>query len=486
MKLRPYQEQGAEQIKQAFREGHRRIILCMPTGSGKTPLLAHIGNETARKGNEYMVLVERKELLHQAAEKIIKTGVHPTIIAPGNQMRKSFSYVASVQTLVRREFPNIKLLIIDECHREIFDKIIEQYPDVYVIGFTATPIRTGQNQLSKYYTKIIEPITIPELIEQGFLCDAVTHGTPLDLSEVKTKGKDYDENDLFRIFDKPKRYAGVIANYLKWTHGESAICFNVNVAHSKAMAQAFCAAGIPAAHVDGTTPNAERNRLIDQYKRGIIKVICNCDVLTFGFDAPITSVVIANRATKSLALWLQMSGRGSRPYLDANDRPTPLPATGDLKKKFTILDFGTNAIRLGVWQSPRDWKLKPEKKDKGSGVAPAKNCPDCDSILAASARECNFCGYVYPIEEKEELQEVILVEIPIKKAPLPTHLKKAYSSMSIKELEEVRILKGYKMGWIMQMLKQQGNLSENSLNEYAQMKNYNSGWVKHQASLYKV
>lgn len=149
-------------------------------------------------------------------------------------------------------------------------------------------------------------------------------------------------------------------------------------------------------HLDGNTPEYERKAILEWFKNTSDAILCNVAILTAGWDEPTIETVIMNRSTLSMPLWLQCTGRGSR------------PAPG--KKTFTIIDLGGNAAQpsIGDWNAPRNWEnifFNPPKKGE-EGVAPSKNCPECDAILHASAKVCQYCGYVFP--SKEQDQENIL------------------------------------------------------------------------------
>ena len=215
--LRPYQTDAKNAVREHFMADTKRIILCKPTGSGKTVTFADIARDTVKNGLTVMVVVDRQELLKQSREKLIAYGLNPSLITAGKTARKgNSSYIATVQTLVRRELPPVDLIIIDEAHKQIFDKILEkpEYKDVYVIGATATPYRTGRmNQLAKNYDAMVETITISELIQLGFLVPAITYGAKVDTSNIKTKGNDFDASSMFDAFNISTLYAGVIEKY---------------------------------------------------------------------------------------------------------------------------------------------------------------------------------------------------------------------------------------------------------------------------------
>ena len=144
----------------------------------------------------------------------------------------------------------------------------------------------------------------------------------------------------------------------------------------------------------------ERDEIIKWFLATPDAILNNVAILTTGFDAPDTETIIMNRATLSLPLWLQCTGRGSRPT--------------EAKKLFTIIDLGGNVTMHADWCESRDWEnifFNPPKQGK-PGVAPVKSCPECDAMLAARTMVCQYCGHEFPppeIELAEKLEDFIVV-----------------------------------------------------------------------------
>lgn len=490
-KLRPYQEEAKAAIRSSFSEDKKKVILCKPTGSGKTVTFADMARESVLNGFRVMVLVDRKELLEQARDKLISYGLNPSIITAGRTGKSNAkSYIATVQTLVRRKFPPVDLLIIDEAHKQIFDKVLqrEEYKDTFVIGATATPYRTGKmNQLSDLYDEMVETVTISDLIHSGYLVPAITYGAKVDTSKIKIKRGDYDNEELFKAFNKATLYAGVVEKYNRFAKDTKAICFCINVEHSKKVAESFNAAGIPAVHLDGKTSKKERERILEAFSKGFFKVLCNVEVLTTGFDEWTIETVIVNLATKSLPKWLQMGGRGSRitPHQFQG-------VNGYLQKEhFNLIDMGGNVFSLGFWEQEREFNLTHKRKDT-IDAAPVKICPEdkadenqregCGAILHASAPKCKFCGFIFP-KKKEAPKEAEFIQLENYQFLPPELVGKSWGSMSIEELEKVREAKGYKLGWIVRQILLNKDLN---LIDYARFKGYKSpaAWVSRMEKMY--
>lgn len=474
--LRPYQIDAKNGIRNVFTSGKKRVILCAPTGSGKTVTFASIASDAVRSGTTAVIVVDRRELLEQSREKLIEYGLSPALITAGQRTFQSSSYIATIETLVRRPaiMNNLAkserlLFIIDECHKQIFDKLLtlQQFKHAFIVGASATPKRSGKmNQLFDYYDEIIVPTTISDLIENGYLVPAITFGANIDVSNLGVKRGDFDAKQMFDQFNKPKLYSGVVEKYLKHTPGTKAICFCINVKHSTNTRDAFIAAGITAAHIDGTTPPGIRKQIIAAFKRGEIMVLCNCDILTTGFDDPGVETVIVNRATQSLTLWLQMCGRGSRPHKEK-------------KQSFNIIDLGGNVFRLGFWDQERTFSLKHKKKDSVD-ADPLKNCPNCDALVHLTAKFCPHCKFEFMKAETTLLTADF--SALVNQNEIPENLKgKTLEEMTIGELEQFREFKKYKLGWIVREIIKRPDLS---LADYAKNKGYKPEWIKIQENIY--
>lgn len=482
--LRPYQLKAKAEVKNAFANGKQAVILCMPTGAGKTVSFADIAKDSICNGFPVMILCNRKELIAQADRKLRPLGINATLINPTYIVhRESMCYVASVDTLRNRTLPEISLLIVDEAHIRAFDEIVLEYKSrgVFIIGATATPMRTGRKflkegtrlaelyqkytgQLGNVYDHLVEPVTISELLEMEYLVPPVYYGPEIDLSDVGHKGGDFDERDLFKKYNKPKMYSGVIDNYLKYAPGTKALVFNINVEHSKKMAGEFCARNIPAEHVDGKTPDVKRLAIFKRFELGITMVLCNYGVATTGYDEPSIETIILNSATESVTLYLQKVGRGGRLCPEIN------------KSYFNVIDHGSHIRRLGWWQQEREWSLELNYISKINGVGPIRHCEKCEAIIPLSQAVCPHCSEKQE-RQSEELKLHDAEFVMLEASDMPKELKKPMHKMSVSELEQFRIIKSYSVGWIVRQLLGRGN---EALKEYAKIKGYAVGWVTRQ------
>lgn len=403
MQLRDYQEQSVLKVAQKLSQ-HRKVVFQLATGGGKTITFSAICKRYIEKsGKSVLILVHRKELMQQTRKTLHSAfGINAQPITAGMKfVPPSNVYVGMVESTIRRIPAHLGLVIVDEAHNLSFAKMHEHFPNEMIIGFTATPLTSNKKKpLKDYYEDIVCGIDIPDLIAQGSLCQNVTYAPKdtVDAAALKVKAGEYDESAMAQEFSKAKHVQNTVDAYQRYTPGTKCLVFNCNIAHSDMVADAFQRAGLNCKSVDSTME--DRDSIIRWYHDTPDAILCNVAILTTGFDAPETETVIMNRATLSMPLWLQCTGRGSRPFAG--------------KQNFTIIDLGQNAITHGDWCDSRNWEdifFNPPKAGR-PGVAPVRNCPQCDAILPARCLMCQYCGHIFPtkeIEEAERLSDFVIV-----------------------------------------------------------------------------
>ncbi len=365
-----------------------------------------------------------------------------------------------IETFKRRNIENYHptLIIADEAHKSAFTKVFQNYPDAFIIGATATPV--GKH-IPQIYTNIVQTIDTPHLIEQGFLSPCKAFQMQDDFSDLTIKGGEYTDESQYAHYNKPKLYKGVVDKWQQLATNKKTLVFNVNIKHAEEMNREFKEAGIISEVVTSNTTSEERKRILTAFKQGHVTVLNNCGILTTGYDEPSIECVIMNRKTKSLPLWLQCCGRGSRIYQG--------------KSQFIILDFGMNHHEHGMWEEPREWTLNQKKPKKKQEQPPSvKECPSCTALVFAAARICNHCGFEFAIAEPE-LKEGVMVEV---KPTAPEHLKgKKIAELDIPELLELERSKKYKPSFIWRVIRSKGEVA---IKQYAALKGYSSGWIYRQ------
>lgn len=405
MELRYYQEEGIQKCANEFAKGFSSIVYQLPTGGGKTVIFTEIVNRfLKRNSTSVVIVVHRNELLLQTRIKLFDQYniIACEIKAGMKNIPQSQVYICMVESLNRRiaKLSNIGLLILDECHIAVHNKIIDKLNAPLVLGCSATPLSSNKKEpLIKRYQSIVKGPQISELIQHKFLCQNITYAprTGVDRKNLQMKGGDFDEIEMGKEFSKPKFVINTVDAYKKWAFNTKTIVFNVNISHSKTVYDEFIRQGYNARHLDSNSSPEERTEILHWLKTTPDAILCNVGILTTGFDEPSIETIIVNKATNSLPLWLQMTGRGSRII----DEKLSKKYDTHEKYSFKIIDMGTNAITHGDWCDDRDWCdifYNPVKKSK-NGVAPSKNCPVCEAILHASALECKYCNFIFPPKE---------------------------------------------------------------------------------------
>ena len=409
MQLRQYQEKAVNEVATKLADGKRKVVFQLATGGGKTIVFSAISQRYTEKSTKsVLILVHRKELLQQTRRTLWDAfGISAQIIIAGMKtVPTARVYVGMVESVKRRidQVNNIGLVIIDEAHIDAFNKIHEHFPDQFIIGFTATPLSANKRfPMKTYYEDIVCGVDIPELIEGGNLCQNITFAPRDTVSRaaLSIKGSEFDEGLMAAQFSAPKYVNNTVSAFEKWCVNTKTIIFNCTIDHSINVHNAFKIAGYDSKHLDSTMTATERTHILNWFKHTPHAVLNNVGILTAGFDEPTIETVIFNKATMSMPLWLQCTGRASRPT--------------ESKSAFTIIDMGGNAVTHGDWCDSRDWEnifFNPPKKKESDGVAPVKNCPQCDAIIAATCRICKVCGFVFPAKEvelEEELSEFVVV-----------------------------------------------------------------------------
>jgi superfamily II DNA or RNA helicase len=354
--LRDYQVKVIQDIYREWRSGNRSVLLAMPTGSGKTRTFSQIACDFVDREERVLLLVHREELLLQA-QKTLEQVTRSTVgtIKAGQSLNLNrLIQCASVQTLVKRieqqqiELPDISLVIVDEAHLSLapsYLKILASLPHNYVLGATATPSRLDGRGFDRLYDALVLGPSVPELIWHGHLADydVLAPDSFLPQEGVRITGGDFNAGDLATQIDRRYVAGCAIDAYLKHARGKRCVVFAINIDHAKAIAASYQQAGIAAEHIDSETPVRQRREILDRFRRGSTQVLTNVNLFTEGFDLPEIEVVQLCRPTQSVALHLQMVGRGLRP------KPTG---------KALILDHAGNCLRLGGPKANRHWTLQ--------------------------------------------------------------------------------------------------------------------------------
>jgi len=338
--------------------------------------------------------------MEQAAAHLSAQKVDYSFIAAGYPYDpKAKVQVCNISTLCRR-LDKIKapdMVLWDEAHHQAagqWAKTQERYAGAYHVGLSATPQRLDGAGLNDYYEEMVTGPKVAWLIENGFLSNYSLYRPPcgLDLSKVKKVMGDYNKKQLEEEIERSQIVGEVTAQYKKYMDGGRAVVFASSVGKSKEVAERFNDAGIPSAHIDGTTPKEVRQKLISLFKENKLKVLSNVDLVGEGFDLPGLDGSILLRPTQSAALYLQQVGRALR--------------VSEGKEKAIIIDQVGNSYRHGLPCEDREWTLLGRTKNKREQFA-VKTCPSCFATFKPGRKACPECEYVFPAAEvQREIREI--------------------------------------------------------------------------------
>lgn len=317
MQLRDYQQNAIDSLREAM-AGKEKPVLSAPTGSGKTLIASEIFSLARAKHKRVVFVVPFLSLINQTWKAFERAGIdgREMGIIQGDHALTDWRHpvqIASAQTLERRPvLPEADIVIFDECHinRKIYQRWMNEAPDVRFIGLSATPWASGMDAL---WSKMIIVSTLSELIEQGHLSSFKYYAPAQpDLSKVRTRLGDYVESDLELVMGQADLIADIVNTWKEKAYGRPTFCFCVNRRHAQEVQAQFLRAGIPAGYVDAYTKVEEREDLVEQLRTGHLMVICNIGTMTTGVDAPFVNCIILARPTKSEMLYIQIVGRGLR------------------------------------------------------------------------------------------------------------------------------------------------------------------------------
>jgi superfamily II DNA or RNA helicase len=392
--LRPYQVEGEQACRRAFRKGRKRLIYSAATGSGKTTVASSIIEKaSAKAGAHILFLAHRKELISQCSKRLTEEGIPHGIIKAGIKPdHDQIVQVASKDTIVRRlkKYPEnyFTVIIVDECHRTLgktYLKILDYNDNAYVVGLTATPWRLDGKGLGDFYEEIIETCTMQDLIDWGYLVEPrIFTSFRIPNIKIASRGGDYKPEEMEKVYDKPTLIGDIFTHWNKHCSDRKTIIFATSINHSKHIAKIFQEHGINAAHIDGTTPEHERESILNNFEKGLIQVIVNVGILTEGYDCPLCSCIILARPTKSTNLYLQMAGRVLR------------PAEG--KVDAIILDHSGCVSQHGFPQDEREYSLKGRVKNKKDPSKSFTTCKNCGAMYRKSV--CPECGTKASIQDR--------------------------------------------------------------------------------------
>jgi superfamily II DNA or RNA helicase len=436
--LRQYQIECVEALRRAYIDGRRAPVLQLPTGGGKTVILAEIIRRAVAKGRRVLVLVHRRELIHQTAAKLALAGVpHGIIAAEFAPNPEALVQLASVQSLVRRSdtLADVDLIIIDEAHHtraKCWHSLVERYQKARLLGTTATPARLDGRGLGVedggLFDVLVTGPSTRDLILHSYLSPTrcFVPRRRLELADVRSRAGDYVTSDLVLRVDCPEIAGDAVEQYALHANHLPGIAYCCNVAHAESVAAVFRAAGYRTGCVHGDLKVRDRDRLIAGLGTGEIELLTSCDLISEGLDVTNVGAVILLRPTKSLTLYLQQVGRGMR------------PAPG--KEALVVLDHVGNVIKHGLPDQERKWSL--------AGVEETKKPP---LTVLANGEAVQLRREITKVaDELKELSQGRLDAVATM-----SYWEAVYAGLSEAELRHYARVHQYKRGWAAHRLRAQ-------------------------------
>lgn len=416
--LRDYQQYVYDEIRRNLLI-HQGVCAVLPCRSGKSYIMKEICEKAALKGSKVLILAHRRLLLRQH-QKIIENCRFESVFTEVNHLGEN---------------GRVDLIIIDEAHisaAESYQKVCNYYQCKRIL-FTATAKRLDNKPLN-LCSHIINGISGDELIKRGDISDYDLYAPKLniDLSKVSMSGADFNNEELSETMCDKKIYGDIIKYYRELADGKQALAYCVNIKHSKSICDLFNDNGIPAEHMDSSTPEKERDRIIQDFKDKKFKILCNCNLISEGITLPECECCLLLRPTQSETLYIQQSCRCL----------TPLP-----DKKAIIIDFVGNCYTHGMPTEKRIYSLEHNQRIRNSSREPdiiVRECKECLRVYKGNDPICPYCGHnngktrkQIEADEKAELERI--TEINRKQARMEVGMAKTEA-----ELIAIGRKRGYK------------------------------------------
>lgn len=355
--LYPFQQKTVEDILREFEENDQNfnLLFQLPTGGGKTIIFSEITKRYIEKHNKkVLILTHRIELSQQTSRQLNAIGVANKVISSNVKTledENEFScYIAMVETLNNRLqdddhfITDVGLVIVDEAHYNSFRKIFQYYQNANILGVTATPLSSNKAlPLNDNYNKLLVGESISSLIEKGYLSDAETFTYDVNLHGLKIGSNgDFTVSSSDVVYGNYFMQEKLLFAYEEVALGKKTLIFNPGIETSLKVEELFKKYKYKVRHLDSTFSDKDRKDVLKWFKHTPDAVLTSVGILTTGFDEPTVESIIINRATRSLTLYHQMIGRGSRRL--------------ENKNKFILIDLGNNVRRFGFWQDYINWQ----------------------------------------------------------------------------------------------------------------------------------
>ncbi|RVU14288.1 DEAD/DEAH box helicase [Methylobacterium oryzihabitans] len=401
LRLRPYQRASLDALADDWARGGRSGLVVLPTGAGKSLVIAALIRETLERapGARVAVVTHSRELIAQNHAELLALwpGAPAGIVSAGLRRRDEDAQVVfcGIQTVWNRldRLGHLDLVVVDEAHLiprsadtrygRFLDAARAASPDLKLVGLTATPYRLDSGRLDegagRVFDRIVHEAQVGDLIRDGYLSLLVSKATAtvLDVSGVPRRGGDYVPGALEAAVNRDAVTRAAVAEMVAYGAGRRAwLAFCAGVAHAAAVRDAVRAEGYSCEAVSGETPPAERDRVIRAFREGRLRCLTSVGVLATGFNVPGTDLIALLRPTESTGLYVQQVGRGLRRAPGKADCLV-LDYAGLVRRHGPVDALSANAVARAL---------------KLGGEAPrAKPCPGCGALIALNASTCEAC-----------------------------------------------------------------------------------------------
>lgn len=421
MKLWFHQSRAISELRSAINQGHRRIVVVGPTGSGKGTLATEILRLAVQQGNRGAFFIHRREIIRDIAERLRSVGVRTGVVLPGEPTDSEAPVqVCSIQTLTSREHrPPADVVICDETHHatsRTWRALIESYQSAIVVGTTATPTRGDGRPLS-FFEHLIVAAQYSELLAAGLICPTRV------LQPSKAMGSNLA--------------CDPVSAFQQYTPESKGFCFVASIPFGEDLERRFNEAGVPAKLITGRTHKDVRDRAVDDLRSGALRILINYNVFTEGTDIPDADVCLLASAPGHVGAYLQRCGRVMRAHRS--------------KRMATVLDLPGSSLAFGLPTQDREYSLEGKSGYALTPLPALRICPSCGLTQLSGPKECGGCGFTFPIVERklpriysEELRAVYAFEATPEDARRVEYLR----------LVDESTYRGYSLAWVVKVYRE--------------------------------
>lgn len=409
---RSYQLRLIDGIRDALRAGRTPLVVS-PCGSGKSYIAAMLAESAKRKGKSIAFITPRRVLVTDISDRLTNFGVEHGVIMADRTDNQNRTKVASIHTLLAREIKlNVDLIFVDEAHLFLTEerlRFLQEHSHIRRVCLTATPVKTDGTGLNRIADKIVLGPTPQELIDWGFLVPSKVYAPDVpDISKLRVSGEDLNENEVASVMMAPGIVGNIVKHWRCYGENRPTIVHACNIAHSKSIVERFNAAGIPAAHIDASNSDRERQEVFD-------RLIINA------------------------------------PH----------------KKDSVLIDLaGNTSLRFGFPEDDREWTLEDQIRSPLSPHTQSlsvRRCPQCWYTFRASQSKCPGCGNQHVPEQRtiRERNEQLVRQRTDAKAEAKKSLQQQLEDPNVDPASKIRLQvgilkrfkgvadrKGYAWGWV--------------------------------------